>query len=109
MEDIKIGLKEIVADFDLSSSNEYNRGLAILCGDALNRLEQLEKENEELKFDIILKNAETDYLRKNYIPKSKIREELRTLKNMLPTTLHETSRAVFNGEIALLERILGED
>lgn len=80
----------------------------------LNYIEQLEKENFELKQREIIHKLEVKpkdnfYEYYDFIPKSVIREELRTLKNMLPTALHETSRAVFNGEIALLERILGEE
>ena len=100
--------------------DEGNIALKLAIKNIIQAYKQLEKENKELKFrirDNYISRGEynkakaimTKELRYDYIPKSIIREELRTLKNMLPTALHETSRAVFNGEIALLERILGDE
>lgn len=47
------------------------------------RIKELEKENKELKFDKILKREENDYLHKNYIPKSVIREKIKELETNL--------------------------
>ena len=50
----------------------------------LNLIEKQNKRIEELKFENILAREENDYLHKNYIPKSVIREKIEELEEMLP-------------------------
>ena len=84
-----------------------------------NRLEQLEEKNKELKFENILAREENDYLHKNYIPKSVIREKIDKLEEKLKEIDipyicdpgHKTINLIYDykGKINLYKELLGEE
>lgn len=111
-EDIKI-LKSVVRP-TLCAGFERQTKILKAKENILNRLEQLEKENKELKNNnkIIEVNAlqviETNkYLKENSIPKSVIRDKIDFYKRY--GKIKDSDEYVMSVEIDILEEILGDE